>query len=186
MKKYNDKSKKWLIVFTGLILSMILVGLIGSQFRKEPLVDVTIPENEVEVAEVSVDKPILTEKEDEIVVEPILVPEQVEGEAKLETENIDVGTEQKIQADIPEKPTYTEEQLSDPTQKPNGEKVDQPLEESEEENIIVPDQSKTETQPKPQPSGGLPGFDDVPEGGDNQVIEAEDMYENGNKIGDMN
>jgi outer membrane biosynthesis protein TonB len=186
MKKYNDKSKKWLIVFTGLIFSMILIGLIDSQFRKEPVADVTIPENEVEVAEVSVDKPILTEKEDEIVVEPILVSEQVEGEAKLETENIDVGTEQKIQADISEKPTYTEEQLSDPTQKPNGEKVEQPKEEMEEDNMIVPQQSNTETQPKPQSSGGLPGFENVPEGGNNHVIEAEDMYENGNKIGDMN
>ncbi len=185
MKKYNDKSKKWLIVFTGLILSMILVGLIGSQFRKEPVADVTIPENEVEVAEVSVDKPILTEKEDEIVVEPILVPEQVEGEAKLETENIDVGTEQKIQADIPEKPTYTEEQLSDPTQKPNGEKVEQPKEEMEEDNMIVPQQPNTETQPKSKPSGGLPGFEDVPEGGNNQVIVGESDGDLNKQIGTM-
>ena len=47
--------------------------------------------------------------------------------------------------------------------------------------------TKTEkkTESKTKSSGGLPGFDKVPDGGKNHVTEADDMYENGNKIGDM-
>ena len=40
-------------------------------------------------------------------------------------------------------------------------------------------------QPSTNTSGGLPGFDNVPNAGENQVTEADDMYENGNKIGIM-
>ena len=50
------------------------------------------------------------------------------------------------------------------------------------------DTEKKPTPPpveKPQGGGGLPGFDNVPDGGANQVTNADDMYENGNKIGSM-
>ena len=38
---------------------------------------------------------------------------------------------------------------------------------------------------KPQGGGGLPGFDNVPNAGANQGERLDNMYENGNKIGDM-
>ena len=44
----------------------------------------------------------------------------------------------------------------------------------------------TAPEPPPQPSSSrLPGFDYVPFAGPNIMIKAEDMYENGNKIGTM-
>ena len=46
-------------------------------------------------------------------------------------------------------------------------------------------EKKSAAESKPQNDGELPGFDNVPDGGTNQVINADDMYENGNKIGDM-
>jgi len=49
-----------------------------------------------------------------------------------------------------------------------------------------PDIATTESASPSQPSSsGLPGFDYVPYSGPNIVIKADDMYENGNKIGTM-
>ena len=60
------------------------------------------------------------------------------------------------------------------------------------ENPDTPPTYKPEdTEKKPTPSeskpqgGGLPGFDNVPNAGANQGERLDDMYENGNKIGDM-
>ena len=49
-----------------------------------------------------------------------------------------------------------------------------------------PDITATEPASPPQPSSsGLPGFDFAPYAGPNTAIKADDMYENGNKIGTM-
>lgn len=46
-------------------------------------------------------------------------------------------------------------------------------------------EKKPAAESKPQGGGGLPGFDNVPDGGANQGEYLDDMYENGNKIGEM-
>ena len=95
---------------------------------------------------------------------------------------VDTGTEQTIQGDVT-KPEYTEEELKNPDQKPNGEPVT--------DNDKVQDHNKVETPVTPpapsKPSGGnsIPGFDNVPDGGANQGEYVDDMYENGNKVGTM-
>lgn len=186
MKNINDRTKKYLIVVSGIIVIALLIAKIGSQFEKEPVADAIISQNENKVTDVVIDKSEIEENEDDFIVEPVIIPEQIQ----TDTEAIDTGTEQKIQGDVPEKPTYTEEQLTDPTQKPNGEKVESSREEIEE---VIQEAPITETNSEPQ--GGdkkdgqiyLPGFGWVKdEGGGGEGTVAEDMYENGNKIGDMN
>lgn len=188
MKNINYRTKKYLIVASGIIVIALLIAMIGFQFEKEPVADAVIPQNENEVTDVMIDKSEIEENEDDIIVEPVIIPEQ----KQMDNGAIDTGTEQKIQGDVPEKPTYTEEQLTDPTQKPNGEKVEPS---KKDEEVTVSTQESPITEINNDPQGGdkkdgqiyLPGFGWVKdEGGGGEGTVAEDMYENGNKIGDMN
>lgn len=167
MKNMTDKTKKRFVIAGGLAISAVLVILIAGEFKTPTTDDVDIPNSRSESQSVVAETPDITEKENDIKVPNIELPN--------ETENLngdDKGTDQTIQSDIPDKPTYTEEELTNPEQKPNGEKVDKPTEENPKE------------QPS-KPTGGLPGFDNVPNMGDNQTIVDDGMYENGNKIGIM-
>ncbi|HBB28098.1 MAG TPA: hypothetical protein DC000_02420 [Clostridiales bacterium] len=183
MNNINEKTKRRLIVASGLIISVILIVLISAQFKKESIEDAVLPNQN----DIIVEKPVITEKEDEIIVPEIEIPD-------TETINngaIDTGTEQTIQGDVEKPKEPTEEQLTDPTQKPNGEKVETPPEPVAHDKVEKP----TETQKNDDvPQGGdtnnqgktyLPGFGWIENSGENQGTVAEDMYENGNKIGNM-
>ena len=188
MKNINDKTKRRLIVAGGLIISLILIVLISGQFRKEPIAEAELPNQSEDSIDIILETPQNTEKEDEIIVPEI---EITDTETK-DNGAIDTGTEQTIQGD-PEKPKEpTREQLENPTQKPNGEKVETPPEPVDHNKVEKP----AETPKKDDaPQGGdtnnkgqtyLPGFGWIENSGENQGTTAEDMYENGNKIGDMN
>ena len=183
MKNRNNKVKKWLLVATGLVVSVVLIILIGSKFETESVVDVNISQKSMENNDVEVDtSEQLDSEEVEVTVPPVEVTEDNGQDGGLG----DSKTEQKIQEDIPDKPTYTEEQLTDPTQKPNGEKVDSPKViktdptptatpkpakvDKEPEKADKKPAKKSENKAKKDSSGGPPGFDNVPDGGDNQVI----------------
>ncbi|MGB4659867.1 MAG: DUF6550 family protein [Mobilitalea sp.] len=184
MKNMNDKTKKRLIVAGGMVMSVALIVMIGVRLTKAPTDEVVIPAQSAEISDVVVDNQNdeeTSEKEEAVTVAPI----EVTKEPQKDSGAVDAGTDQKIQGDVPEKPTYTEEQLTDPTQKPNGEKVESPTVEDDTTPTATPKPEKTETTTEQNTSGGLPGFDSVPDGGSNQVVEADDMYENGNKIGNM-
>lgn len=178
MKNMNDKAKKRLIVAGGILISVVLIFMIGTRLQPNSVKDasVTSPTSGTDKVVVDGSKTGSTEKQ-EVTVPAIATTPQ----PKAETGGDDTGTEQTIQPNIPEKPTYTEEQLKDPTQKPSGEKVDPPKEDKKPATTTKPAQTATQNS-----SGGLPGFDSVPDGGANQVINGTDMYENGNKIGNMN
>lgn len=185
MKKITDQMKKSLILGIGMLLSIVLIVLIAGRFLQNPeseLSDAAIkmPVNNISSENISIENPLSSEKEviKEIIVEPIVIPD----EPTEENSAVDKGTEQTIQADIPEKPVYTEAVLTDPTQKPTGEKV-----EPDKKDVMVPTKpiESSQEQSKPKPSSGLPGFENVPNAGANEVIEANDMYENGNKVGNM-
>ena len=179
MKNMNEKTKKRLIIAGGILISVVLIFMIGTRLQPNSLKDTSVvaPTNGANKVVVDDSKTGSTEKNE--VTVPVIVSTEP---AKTETGGDDTGTEQTIQPNIPEKPTYTEEQLKDPTQKPSGENVDPPKE--EDKKPVTPTKpAQTTTQ---NTSGGLPGFDSVPDGGANQVINGTDMYENGNKIGNMN
>lgn len=46
MKTSNDRIKKWFILAGGLLICAVLVFMISSQFKKEPVGEVVLPDNE--------------------------------------------------------------------------------------------------------------------------------------------
>lgn len=187
MNNINDKTKRRLIVASGLIISVILIVLITNQLKKEPIEDAVLPNQSIETNDIIVEKPVITEKEDEIIVPEIKIPDT----EKIDNGAIDTGTEQTIQEDVEKPKEPTEEQLTDPTQKPNGDKVETPPEPVEHDKVEKPAETPKSND---VPQGGdtnnqgktyLPGFGWIENSGENQGTVAEDMYENGNKIGNM-
>ena len=166
MKNINDRLKKWLLITGGLALSVVLVVAIMSQFKAPTINDLDLPEQNSSTQKVAVENPDITEKEDDIKVPPI----QIQEESKTGN-GIDKGTEQTIQPN-PIKPEYTDEQLKNPDQKPNGEKVteqDKPIEHSKVEKPNTPSKSDNQPQGGEKKNGQIyvPGFgwiDDIGEG----------------------
>ena len=168
MNNINDKTKRRLIVASGLIVSVILIVLISTQFKKEPIEDAVLPNQSIEINDIIVEKPVITEKEDEIIVPEIEIPDT----ETIDKGVIDTGTEQTIQGDIAKPKEPTKEQLTDPTQKPNGEKVETAPEPVEHDKVEKPAETPKNND---EPQGGdtnngkiyVPGFgwiDDVGEG----------------------
>lgn len=192
MKKMTDQMKKSLILGIGILISIFLIVLIARSFMQNPELElsdaaITTPVNNISTEKISIENPLPSEKEviKEIIVEPIVIPD----EPTEENSAVDKGTEQTIQGDIPEKPVYTESELTDPTQKPTGEKVEP--DKKDEELVSTESQNPIKDS---SPAGGetkqgqifIPGFGWVKdEGGGAQGTTAEDMFENGNKIGNM-
>ena len=181
--KMNEKMKKRVAIGGCTIIGIALVAAIGLQFSKAPAQADALPHESPTNSEVSVSppetvKPTSPTEEKEVVVQPN--PAQTAQESSQAVDSRPAQTDQTEQSIQPEvtKPVITEEQKKDQTQKPNGEKV------TSEPEVVDHDTYTPPVEP-PKSQGGLPGFDNVPDGGANTVIPADDMYENGNKIGDM-
>lgn len=155
MKNMNPKIKKWLAVAGGLALCAVLVVLIGQRFQTTEPVDAPLPSQSSEVSDVTVDpnEPDSTEKEKEKEKEVIVTPPDATHPTSTDNGAVSSGTEQTIQGDV-SKPEYTENQLKDPTQKPNGEKVTEPPAAVDHDTV---------EQPKETPKN-----DDQPQGGETQ------------------
>lgn len=159
MKNITDKTKKWLTIAGLGIVCVALVIAISSQFKTEtPMGDAIASPTAVTDNKVN--------------------PGIDTGDTAEEKEVV-------IQANEPVA-APTESQKTDKTQKPNGEKVD---------NVKAVDHDsvkKLNTTQTDKPQGGekkdgkvyLPGFGWVTETGGSGTT-ADDMYENGNKIGNM-
>ena len=134
MNNINDKTKRRLIVASGLIVSVILITLITNQLKKEPIEDAVLPNQSVETNDIIVEEPVIAEKEDEIIVSEIKIPDM----ETIDNGAIDTGTEQTIQGDVEKPKEPTKEQLTDPTQNPNGEKVETPPEPVAHDKVEIP------------------------------------------------
>lgn len=166
MKNINDRLKKWLLIAGGLALSVVLMVAIMSQFKAPPTNDSDLPEQNSGTQKVAVENPDIIEKEDDIKVPQI----QIQEESKTGN-GIDKGTDQTIQPD-PIKPEYTDEQLKNPEQKPNGEKVteqDKSIGHNEVEKPNTPSKSDNQPQGGEKKNGqiyvlGFGWIDDIGEG----------------------
>lgn len=182
-----ENTKKWLTVAGCLVVCAILVAVIASSFSKDKVTDDPLPPSNSQQGDVVVDPDSSTpppaefddsqEPGDDVTVNP----ETPDANTSTNDGNGAefTGTEQTIQGD-PVKPEYTEEELKDHTKTPDGTPVEGAPEPQDHNNVTPsPEQPSTNT------SGGLPGFDNVPNAGENQGEYLDDMYENGNKIGIM-
>lgn len=172
----NDKTKKWLIVAGGLAICAVLAVMIAGRFSKPTAEDALLPIQSGDEKNVVIDESNITEKENRIIVSPVEVSEQTDDE----NGGVDQGTEQTIQGDA-KKPTYTQEELTNPDQKPNGEKVTEQDKPVDHDKVETP----TETPTQRQPSGGLPGFDNVPNAGENQVTQGVSDGDINKQVGTM-
>ena len=133
----NDKIKQRAIIIGGLAISAVLVVLIFNQFKTPPVPEVeTVPSSS-------------SSQVADVVVPPISIPESVPPT----TNGDDKGEEQTIQPD-PVKPEPTEDELTDKTQTPDGDKVDLPE---------TPEEEKEQEENPP-----VPPVDDTPQGGDKE------------------
>ena len=195
----RNKPMKRLVLSGGIVVIVFLIILLGKRFQKEPYTEEPIPTDENKNSEVVVNNPDILEKEDneekedkedkgskeetenKVTVAPIITEDPSQDDSSE-----DAKTEQKIQEDIPPKPTYTEELLADPTKKPNGEKVEEPkTKENKTTATPKPEENTNNTPEDNNSSGGLPGFDDVPDGGANQVIDGDSDGDIDKQVGTM-
>ena len=178
MKNMNAKTKKWLAVTGCLALCAVLVVLIGQQFITPKPVDTPPSPQSSEVSYVTVDPrmPDSTEKEKESTVAP---PDTTQP-TNIDNGAVSSGTEQTIQSNAT-KPEHTEEQLKDPTQKPDGEKVTEPPKPVDHDKVEKP---KNTPKNDNQPQGGetkdgkiyVPGFgwiDDNGGGGQGTTVDGD-------------
>lgn len=175
MKTMNDKTKKRLIVAGSLVVCAALVVLIGSRFISDKPADQPITSESSQPSNVTIDND--TEKKSDVVV---ITPDTTKP---VTTDNgADfTGTEQTIQGDVT-KPEYTDDQLTDPSQKPNGEAATA----TPKSTDSSAQQTTGTSSGGSSSSGGLPGFDSVPDGGANQVIDGESTGDINKQVGNMN
>jgi FtsZ-interacting cell division protein ZipA len=211
MKISNDRMKKWFILAGGLLICAVLVFMISSQFKKEPIEEVGLPNNEDIVDDVVVEKnkeinidgdknkiddktAVNTEKEDKENMEnsekEIDVP-AIKTTDKKVNNGVDKGTSQTIQGDVKKPKEPSKEKLTDPTKKPDGEKLEEPPENVDHDKVKKPEEAPKK---KDEPQGGdkkngkiyVPGFgwiDDIGEGEGTKVDGDGDINK---QIGDMN
>lgn len=203
--KLNERMKRRLAVLGCVVVGVVLIAAIGSQFRGETQGGNQTEEQTKQTEAVTVavmpaetTEAVTTEEETEpskpdieVRTEPAMEPSgtgTTEPTAAL-PEQTD-RTEQAVQP-APVKPTAPpEEVLKNPAQKPDGESVEGTPEAIPHEEVVQPNEVPTQAG---EPQYGdtqngkiyVPGFGWIDEIGEGQGTVAEDMYENGNKIGIM-
>jgi len=183
----RNKPMKRLALAGGIVVIVFLIILLEKGFQKEPYTEEPIPTDRNKNSEVVVNNSDILEKEDNEEKENKVNVAPIITEGPSQDDNAEnAKTEQRIQEDIPPKPTYTEEQLADPTKKPSGEKVEEPkIKDNKTTATPTPEKNMNNIPEDNNSSGGLPGFDDVPEGGANQVIDGDSDGDIDKQVGTM-
>lgn len=198
--KLSEKTKKYLAIGGGAVICVGLIAAISLQFNKAPAGEDMLPEKNTGAAEIVVDPSSLatspeksSTEESKVIVQPNAetAADSTKSSQPVDTRPAQTDqTEQSIQPEVTKPAEPSEEVKKDATQKPDGTKVETPPVPVAHEEVVQP----TEPEPAPdQPKGGdvqggktyLPGFGYIENSGLNQENYAEDMYENGNKIGNM-
>lgn len=189
MKKMTEKKKRRLAVGGGIAVCAGLLAAISLQFAKTPAGADVLPEKESGVAEVIIDPSHAPEESSsggestELTIRPDTGQGAGEAQTGQPADSRPAQTgepEQSIQPEV-EKPQQPEEEtLTNPEEKPDGTKVETTPKPVDHDTYVPPADDGGAGG-----GGGLPGFDYVPNGGENIETFAGDMYENGNKIGSM-
>ena len=194
--KLTEKTKRYLAIGGGAVICIGLVAAISLQFGKMPAGEDTLPEESSAVTEIVVDPgEVQIEESDsaaDLVIKPETGTETEETAYPVDSRPAQTDqTEQSIQPDVTKPEEPSEDVLTDPTQMPDGTKVETPPTPGGHDEVGTP----TEPEPVPgEPQAGdtqngqiyIPGFGWVQNnGGGGSGTVAEDMYENGNKIGIM-
>ncbi len=152
----SDKTKRRLAIAGAALIGLALVVAIGMRFAKEPVKPDASSQEPVSSSDVAPDIQDKTEKK-EVVVSPQPTPEPESSETLSPQTDL---PEQKLQPDPvkPEAPAKPELPKDADTKNPA-----KPPEYKPEDT-----EKKPAAESKTQGGGGLPGFDNVPDGGANQ------------------
>lgn len=191
--KLSDRKKKWCIVTGISVMCIILVIAIVSRFKAETLIEA---EATTAAMITTTDSPTISTLSvtGEETATPVTTQEVSVQPTSTEAgiQNMDTGgssgTEQSIQPEVTKPAEPLEEAKKDPTKTPSGEKVTTAVqaEESEVQSTTTPTQSPSESENNHEGEIYVPGFGWVEDnGGSVSGTTAEDMFENGNKIGSM-
>ena len=152
----SDKTKRRIAIAGASVICLALVVAIGMQFAKEPAKPDASLQEPVSSSDAAPDIQDNTEKK-EVVVSPQTTPEPESSETLPPQTDL---PEQKLQPDPvkPETPKKPELPKDADTTNPS-----KPPEYKPEDT-----EKKPAAESKPQSGGGLPGFDNVPDGGANQ------------------
>ncbi|MBE5990848.1 MAG: hypothetical protein E7247_00455 [Paenibacillaceae bacterium] len=192
--KLSDRKKKWGIVTGISFMCIILVIAIVSRFKTETLVEAeattaalitTTDSSPISTLSVTGEETTTAITTQEVSVQPT--------STEAEIQNMDTGdsrgNEQSIQPEVTKLAEPLEEAKKDPTKTPSGEKVTTAVQtkESEVQSTTAPTQiSSSESEDNHDGEIYVPGFGWVEDkGGSVSGTTAEDMFENGNKIGSM-
>ena len=152
----SDKTKRRLTIAGAVVICIALVVAIGMRFAKEPVRPDASSQEPVSSSEMAPDIQDKTDKK-EVVVSPQPTTEPESSETLPPQTDL---PEQKLQPDPvkPEAPAKPELPKDADTTNPS-----KPPEYKPEDT-----EKKPAAESKPQGGGGLPGFDNVPDGGANQ------------------
>ncbi len=180
--KLTEKAKKRLTLAGLGVVCVVLVIAISSQFKGAAPKEADVQPSTTATTTVppSVSTPAAAgtpTSTPEVSVKPIT---PTESASQVTDTGNSTGTDQSIQAEVTKPTEPSEEAKTNPSQKPDGQKVTN---------------SDSGTSSSSTPKSGdknskgqvwVPGFGWVDDSGDNVGTSAGDMYENGNKIGNMN
>ena len=187
--RINEKTKKFFTIAGCTVVGLALLAVIGLQVGQAPKeADTLLPDSTVSSdVTPSVDVDLSTGEKDLVVK---LNTDSTSDSGEQTTSQTD-QTEQSIQPEVTKPEEPSKEQKTNPTQKPDGETVAEPPEPVKHEEVTVPTETSKQAD---EPQGGetkngkiyVPGFGWIDDIGEGQGTTADDMYENGNKIGEMN
>lgn len=176
----SDKTKRRLAIAGAAVIGLGLVVAIGMRFAKEPVKPDASSQEPVSSSEVS---PVIQDKTEkkEVVVSPQPTPEPESTETLPPQTDL---PEQKLQPDTVKPAAPAKPELPKDADTTNPSKPPE----------YKPEDSEKKPAAESKPQGGetkdgkiyVPGFGWIDDIGEGQGSTADDMYENGNKIGDMN
>lgn len=185
--KLKDKTKKRLTLAGLGVLSVVLVVAIAAQFRTGTpagrKADASSTASDASVPSISA--PGVTSSSPDVSVPAVFAPDTASQGGAKDTGDSS-GTDQSIQAEVTKPSESSAEAKTNPNQTPDGKKASKT-----DNGTPTADSSSESSTPK---SGDkkdgkiyVPGFGWVTDnGGGGSGTTAGDMYENGNKIGNMN
>ena len=170
----SDKTKRRLVIAGAAVIGLALVAAIGMRFAKEPVKPDASSQEPVSSSNVAPEIQDKTEKK-EVVVSPQPASEPESSETLPPQTDL---PEQKLQPDPvkPEAPAKPELPKDADTTNPSK---------SPEYKPEDTEKKPAASESKPQSGGGLPGFDNVPDGGANQVIEVDGDGDINKQVGEM-
>ena len=186
--KLTDKTKKMLAIGGGVVICAGLIVAISLQFGQAPAADDKLPESSPPATDIVVEpsKPAATTPETSTGEKDVVIQPNTQAPVESSTPPVDTRppqtdqSEQAIQPEVTNPAPPSEEALKDPTTKPYGAPVVGTPTPEDHDNVTPPADTGDESS-----GGGLPGFDNVPDGGANQVIDGQSDGDINKQVGTM-